>query len=89
MDLFYRFRMDKVSPIRLATKLDLPVLIIHGENDAPFPLHEARRLRDSFPAGRAEFFVAPGADHSGSSLTPQYPSAIQAFVDRHLPPTAQ
>jgi uncharacterized protein len=89
MDLFYRFRMDKVSPIRLAPKLDLPVLIIHGENDAPFPLEEARHLRDSFPAGRAEFFVAPGADHSGSSLTPQYPSAIQAFVDRHLPPPAQ
>lgn len=88
MDLFYRFRMDKVSPIRLAPHLDLPVLIIHGENDAAFPLHEARRLRDSFPAGRAEFFVGAGADHSGSSLTPQYPLAIQAFVDRHLPPTA-
>jgi len=86
MDLFYRFRMDKVSPIRLAPMLDLPVLIIHGEKDAPFPLHEARRLRDSFPPGRAEFFVGPGADHSGSSLTLEYPSAIQAFVDRHLSP---
>jgi pimeloyl-ACP methyl ester carboxylesterase len=88
MDLFYRFRMDKVSPIRLAPNIDLPVLIIHGENDAAFPLSEARRLRDSFPPGRAEFFVGTGADHSGSSLTPQYPSAIRAFVDRHLPPTA-
>lgn len=88
MDLFYRFRMDSVSPIRLAPHLDLPVLIIHGENDAAFPLHEARHLRDSFPAGRAEFFVGAGADHSGSSLTPHYPPAIQAFVDRHLPPTA-
>jgi pimeloyl-ACP methyl ester carboxylesterase len=85
MDLFYRFRMDKVSPVRLAPNIDLPVLIIHGEKDAAFPLREARRLRDSFPPGRAEFFVGKGADHSGSSLTPQYPSAIQAFVDRHLP----
>jgi pimeloyl-ACP methyl ester carboxylesterase len=89
MDLFYRFRMDKVSPVRLAANIDLPVLIIHGENDRAFPLHEARRLRDSFPAGRAELFVARGADHSGSSFTSQYPLAIQAFVDRHLPPPGQ
>jgi len=84
MDIFYRFRMDKVSPARLAPQLDIPVLIIHGENDRNFPLHHAWRLRDSFPAGRAVLFVAKGADHSSSSLTPEYPAAIKAFVDRYL-----
>jgi pimeloyl-ACP methyl ester carboxylesterase len=87
MDIFYGFRLDRVSPARLAASLDLPVLIIHGEKDQSFPLEYARTLRDSFPAGRAELFVGRGADHSGSSLTPQYPSAIRSFVDRHLPPT--
>jgi hypothetical protein len=29
--------------------------------------------------------VAKGADHSGSSLTPEYPIAIRSFVDRNLP----
>ena len=85
MDIFYKFRMDKVSPARLAPHLNIPVLIIHGEQDQNFPLHHACRIRDSFPAGRAELFVAKGADHSGSSLTPEYPIAIRAFVDRHLP----
>ena len=85
MDIFYKFRMDKVSPARLAPHLNIPVLIIHGEQDQNFPLHHAWRIRDSFPAGRAELFVAKGADHSGSSLTPEYPIAIRAFVDRHLP----
>jgi len=84
MDIFYRFRMDQVSPARLAPQLDIPVLIIHGEKDQNFPLHHARRLRDSFPAGRANLFVAKGADHSSSSLTPEYPAAIQAFVSRYL-----
>lgn len=83
MDLFYRFRMDKVSPARLASRIDIPVLIIHGEEDRNFPLHHAWRLRDSFPAGRAELFVGKGADHSSCSLTPEYPTAIQAFVNRH------
>jgi pimeloyl-ACP methyl ester carboxylesterase len=85
MDIFYRFRMDSVSPARLAPDLDIPVLIIHGDEDQNFPLHHAWRLRDSFPRGRAELFVASGADHSGSSLTPEYPIAIRSFVDRHLP----
>jgi uncharacterized protein len=85
MDIFYRFKMDSVSPARLATDLDIPVLIIHGEKDQNFPLHYAWRVRDSFPGGRAELFVAKGADHSGSSLTPEYPIAIRSFVDRHLP----
>ncbi len=85
MHLFYRFRMDTVDPARLAPDLDLPVLLIQGERDAAFPLAFARELRDAFPAGRAELFVAPGSDHSSSSLTPEYPVAIRAFLERHDP----
>ena len=84
MDIFYRFRMDKVSPALLARQVDTPVLIIHGDRDENFPLHHAWRLRDGFPPGRAELFVGKGADHSGCSLTPEYPAAIQSFVNRHL-----
>lgn len=84
LDIFNKFRMDKINPIHLAPKIDMPVLIIHGENDQNFPLDNAWRLRDSFPAARAEFFMAKGADHSSSSFTPEYPIAIRAFVDRHL-----
>ncbi|OQX65800.1 MAG: lysophospholipase [Desulfococcus sp. 4484_242] len=83
MDIFYRFRMDRVSPTRLAPALNIPVLIIHGEKDRSFPLHHAWRLRDSFPAGKAVLFVAKGADHSSSSLAPEYPAAIRAFIDRY------
>lgn len=85
MDIFYGFKLDKVSPVRLAPKIDIPVLIVHGEKDQNFPLHHAWRVRDSFPAARAELFVALGSDHSSSSLTSQYPIAIRAFLDRHLP----
>lgn len=83
MDLFYGFAMDGISPARIAGFLDLPVLIIHGELDQHFPLDDARALRDSFPAGRAEFFVAKGADHSGASLTEGYGIAVRAFLNRH------
>lgn len=85
MDIFYGFRLDEVSPARLASDIDIPVLIIHGERDQNFPIDHAWRLRDSFPAGRAELFVGLEADHSSSSLTPEYPTAIKSFVDRYLP----
>lgn len=84
MDLCYRFQMDAISPARLAKTLNMPVLIIHGERDRSFPLHNAWRLRDSFPAGKAELFVAKGSNHSSSSLDPRYPDAIKSFVSRHV-----
>jgi len=84
MDIFYRFRLDTVSPVRLAPSIDLPVLIIHGEKDRNFPLDHARRLMKSFPAGRADLFVAKGSDHSSSSLDPGFPDAVKAFVNRHI-----
>jgi len=84
MDIFYRFKLDEVSPVKLAPHIDIPVLIIHGEKDESFPLHHAWRLRESFPAGKAELFVGKDSDHSSSSLTPEYPIAIKSFLDRHL-----
>jgi len=87
MDIFYRFRMDEVSPARLAPQIDIPVLIIHGEKDQSFPLHHAWRLKSSFTAGRAELFVGRGAGHSSSSLTPEYSISILDFVNRHLAKT--
>jgi pimeloyl-ACP methyl ester carboxylesterase len=83
MDIFYRFRLDTVSPVRLAPSINLPVLIIHGGRDQNFPLHHAWRLRDAFPPGRAELFVSLESDHSSSSLDPGFPAAIMAFVERH------
>ncbi len=85
MDLFYKRGLDSVSPVKLAPGIDVPVLLIHGSKDQNFPLHHVRRLMDSFPAGRAELFVATDSDHSSCSLTPNYPVAIKSFVDRHLP----
>ena len=85
MDLFYKRGLDSVNPVKLAPGIDLPVLLIHGSRDQNFPLHHAWRLMNSFPAGRAELFVATDSDHSSCSLTPEYPVAIQAFVGRHMP----
>lgn len=85
MEIFYKDGLDSISPVNLSPNIDLPVMIIHGEKDQNFPLNHAWMLRDGFPAGRAELFIAKNSDHSSSSLNPEYPVAIQTFIDRHLP----
>jgi pimeloyl-ACP methyl ester carboxylesterase len=86
MNLFYRRQLDRISPVRLAPSISVPVMIIHGEKDRRFPLAYARQLKNSFAPGQAELYVAPGVGHSDSSKTPRYASAVKKFVDRHWPP---
>ena len=84
MDILYRFKMDSISPVRLASHISTDVLIIHGEKDQNFPPENAFRIRDAFSPGKAEIFIAKGADHSSSSLAPGYREAIESFVERRF-----
>jgi pimeloyl-ACP methyl ester carboxylesterase len=83
MDILYKNNIDSVSPARLAPGIKIPVMLIHGEKDARFSLKFAEKLKNSFMPGRAELFVAKGADHSDSSRTPGYAEAVKDFLDRH------
>ncbi len=83
MDILYKNNIDSVSPALLAPGIKIPVMLIHGEKDARFPLRFAEKLNNSFAPGRAELFVAKGADHSDSSRTPGYREAVRNFLDRH------
>ena len=84
MNLFYRNKLDVVSPARLAPSLKMPVMVIHGEKDRRFPLQFAQKLKNSFPPNRVELYVAPGAGHSDSSKTPGYQPAVKLFLDRFM-----
>ncbi len=83
MNLFYRNQLDAYSPARLAPAVKMPVLLIHGEEDRRFPLSFARALRDSFPPGQADLYVAEGVGHSDSSGTPGYREAVGLFLERN------
>lgn len=84
MDLFYRGALDEYNPSRLAKLINMPVMIIHGEKDRRFPLSFARKLKQSFSHDRVALYVAPGAGHSESSLTPGYGDAVKSFIDQYL-----
>ena len=85
MNLFYKNGIDSISPACLAPKINIPVMIIHGEKDQRFPVAYAYQLQNSFAHSGARLYVAKDADHSDSSHTPGYEAALKSFLDDHLP----
>ena len=83
MGIFYRNMLADVSPRRLAPGLAMPVMLVHGEKDRRFPLRFALVLKKSLPPLQSELYIARGAGHSNSSLTPGYQPAVKAFIDQH------
>lgn len=86
MAIMYRGTMKQFDPARLAPHLTMPVMLIHGEKDRRFPLAFARELQAAFEPRQIPLFVAPGADHSDSSLSPGYADALKRFLDGLEPP---
>ena len=83
MNLFYKNKLDLVSPARLAPLIKIPVMLIHGENDRRFPLEFALTLKQKFASGQAEIYIAKGVGHSDSSTTAGYQTAVRSFIDRY------
>ena len=56
----YRFthKFDLMTDIK---KVNIPALVITGENDKINPVSEGRKVADALPD--AKFFVIPGAEH--------------------------
>lgn len=89
MNLFYKNKLDRVSPARLAPSIKMPVMLIHGEKDRRFPLEFAQTLNQRFAAGQTELYIAKGVGHSDSSTTAGYRPAVRLFIERNwLKPTA-
>lgn len=83
MNFFYGNKLESVSPARLAPSLKMPVMLVHGEKDRRFPLKFAQALKASFLPGQVYLYVAEGAGHSDSSLTPGYADAVGSFLDNN------
>jgi len=83
MDLFYGGRLKDYSPEQIAPRIQVPVMLIHGEKDGRFPPSYAERVRRHLPHDNTSLYIAPGVGHSDSSRTPGYPHAVKAFLDRY------
>jgi pimeloyl-ACP methyl ester carboxylesterase len=57
------FRVDDVSPLALAPRIRVPVLLIHGERDRETAPAHSRRIHDAL-GGPRQLLIVPGAGHN-------------------------
>ena len=83
-------RLDEISPAAQAAKADIPILIVHGEDDTVVPFEQGRIMADALTrAGKAVTFVPlKGEDHWGSRSDTrlQLLKAADLFLETNNPP---
>jgi len=72
------FEVDAVSPVAAATKIAVPVLLIHGDADRETPPDHSRRVFAALH-GPKRLMMVPGAGHNGS-LGPEIWDQIERWV---------
>lgn len=73
--------VDPIGNERKIASLNLPLLVIHGEQDTLIPVDHAQRLYDTSPAARKFLLRVPGAGHNDLLAWPDmYFKAIADFL---------
>lgn len=82
--LLFGIDMRAVSPMRAISESNIPVLLIHGDQDEIVPMIHYRLLARAVEAGVGETWLIKGAGHAqGYRTVPeQYAERVLSFLDR-------
>jgi pimeloyl-ACP methyl ester carboxylesterase len=78
------FRVDDVSPLEAATRIRVPVFLIHGASDSETPPAHSERVFAAL-ASQKRLLLVPRAGHN-DVLRPDVWREIEAWTARTLPP---
>ena len=76
------FRVDDVSPMAAARRIQVPVFLLHGAEDRETPPEHTRRIFEAL-SGRKRLLIVQGAGHN-QSLQPSAWSEIEDWIDSVL-----
>ena len=76
------FDADQVDAVAAASRMRAPLFAIVDGLDARMPESVVRRVYDAHP-GPKRFWVAPGVDHVGAIMLPEYSARVRAFLDEN------
>jgi len=76
-------RFDAIAPINTIARVQCPILLMHGCEDATVPADDARRLYANRAHARVRLCIAPGAHDSMQDLLP-HAGVITEFLDDAL-----
>lgn len=78
------------SPAKLADKIDVPVLLIHGEDDQRAPFAQAKAMRAALDAAHKpyEWLSKPGEGHGfyNEKNNIEFYTRLQAFLEKNIGP---
>ena len=78
------------SPVNLASRIQAPLLLVHGDEDRRVPIAHATRMRDALKAAghSPELVIYPGEGHSFSKPEDELDFArrLDAFLAKYLKP---
>jgi dipeptidyl aminopeptidase/acylaminoacyl peptidase len=76
------------SPDKLADRIDVPVLLVHGEDDKRAPFAQAKAMRAALDAAHKpyEWMSKPGEGHGfyKEENTVEFYNLLQAFLEKHI-----
>ncbi|MGN6228553.1 MAG: alpha/beta hydrolase family protein [Dyella sp.] len=81
-------KLDADSPDKLADKIDVPVLLIHGEDDQRAPFAQFKAMKAALDAAHKpyEFLTKPGEGHGfySEKNNVELYNTLQAFLEKHI-----
>jgi dipeptidyl aminopeptidase/acylaminoacyl peptidase len=88
-----RERIRSVSPARLADRVQIPILLMHGTDDTVVPISQSRRMLDRLRDARKDvrFVELSGDDHwlSDAETRILVLREMETFLAQHIGPAAQ
>jgi fermentation-respiration switch protein FrsA (DUF1100 family) len=77
-----KFKVDDVSPVLAAARIEIPVLVIHGDSDKETPPAHSVRVHGALH-GPKELILVPHAGHN-DSINGKTWTAIDAWIEKWL-----
>ena len=79
--IFGRFRLRSCTALEAVRHSNIPILLVHGENDGMVPCDMSRKIADACPA-RCSILTIPDADHGLGYMTdpPAYERSVMEFL---------
>jgi len=80
------FDPDSVRPEEAAKKIEQPVLMIHGEEDAHVSIDYGKRIFDNLASNKKEWYPIPGGTHDNlwQAGGEPYKQAFLGFFEKHM-----
>lgn len=80
------FDLDSASAVESVKNTDIPILIIHGDDDRYVPCEMAYKIFEACASPKKELLIVPGAPHAASYMTDEkkYRETVERFMNECL-----